>query len=35
MKQPLQDEEFEKDREYQDAVIGLEEVKEALKEENS
>ena len=35
MKQPLQDEEFEKDREFQDAVIGLEEVKEALKEENS
>jgi hypothetical protein len=35
MKQPLQDEEFEKDREFQDAVIGLEDVKEALKEENS
>ena len=35
MKQPLQDEEFEKDREFQDAVLGLEEVKEALKEENS
>lgn len=35
MKQPLQDEEFEKDREFQNAVIGLEDVKEALKEENS
>ena len=35
MKQPLQDEEFEKDREFQDAVIGLEDVKSALKEESN
>ena len=35
MKQPLQDEEFEKDREFQDAVIGLEDVKSALKEEGN
>lgn len=35
MSKPLQDEEFEKDREFQDAVLGLEDVKEALKEEKS
>lgn len=35
MKQPLQAEEFEKDREFQDAVLGLEYVQEALKEEKS
>lgn len=33
MNKPLQDEEFEKDREFQSAVIGLEDVKSALKEE--
>ena len=35
MSKPLQDEEFEKDREFQGAVLGLEDVKEALKEEKS
>lgn len=34
MNKPLQDEEFEKDREFQDAVLGLEEIKKTLKEEN-
>lgn len=34
MNKPLQDEEFEKDREFQDAVLGLEEIKNSLKEEN-
>ena len=33
MSKPLQDEEFEKDREFQDAVLGMENIKEALNEE--
>ena len=35
MKKPLQEEEFEKDREFQDAVLGLEEIKNSLKEEKA
>lgn len=33
--QPLQEETIQEDQEFKDAVLGLEEVKEALKEENS
>ena len=33
--QPLQEETVQEDQEFKDAVLGLEEVKEALKEENS
>ena len=35
MAQPLQEETVQEDQEFKDAVLGLEEVKEALKEENS
>ena len=35
MEQPLQEETVQDDQEFKDAVLGLEEVKEALKEENS
>jgi len=35
MAQPLQEESVQEDQEFKDAVLGLEEVKEALKEENS
>lgn len=35
MEQPLQEETVQEDQEFKDAVLGLEEVKEALKEENS
>ena len=35
MAQPLQEEAGLEDQEFKDAVLGLEEVKEALKEENS
>ena len=35
MAQPLQEEAVQEDQEFKDAVLGLEEVKEALKEENS
>ena len=35
MEQPLQEETVQDDQELKDAVLGLEEVKEALKEENS
>lgn len=35
MTQPLQEETVQEDQEFKDAVLGLEEVKEALKEENS
>ena len=35
MNKPLQDEEFEKDIEFQDAVLGLEEIKNSLKEEKA
>ena len=35
MAQPLQEETVKEDQEFKDAVLGLEEVKEALKEENS
>ena len=35
MSQPLQEETVQEDQEFKDAVLGLEEVKEALKEENS
>lgn len=35
MAQPLQEESVQEDQEFKDAIIGLETVKEALKEENS
>ena len=35
IEQPLQEETVQDDQEFKDAVLGLEEVKEALKEENS
>ena len=35
MEQPLQEETVQEDQEFNDAIIGLETVKEALKEENS
>ena len=35
MAQPLQEEAVQEDQEFKDAVLGLEEVKEALKEDNS
>ena len=35
MEQPLQEETVKEDQEFKDAVLGLEEVKDALKEENS